>query len=108
MDLQIAQLDKLQYDDARPESWHKNVWAYMTGRHIDLKPFLDWAESRGTKRISFEDLEAMGRVDGVMVDFDPIQCYTEMWSWLNLTLCKSIEHIRTLRSSMAGRFIGGS
>ena len=61
----------------------------MTGRHIDLKPFLNWVESRGTKRISFDDLEAMGRVDGVMVDFVPIQCSTEMWSWLNLMFSKS-------------------
>ena len=78
MALKISQLVKHQYDDARPESWHNNVRIYMIGRHIDLKPFLDWAESCGTKRVSFDDLEAMGRVDGVMVDFDPIQCSTEM------------------------------
>ena len=63
MDVKIAQLETHQYDDARPESWRNNVRTYMMGRHIDLKPFLDWVESRGTKRISFEDLEAMGRVD---------------------------------------------
>ena len=79
MDLKIAQLDKHQYDDARPESWHTNVRIYIIGRHIDLNHFLDWVESRGTKRISFDDFGAMGRVDGVMVDFDPIQYSTEMW-----------------------------
>ena len=77
MDLKIAQLEKHQYDDARPESWHKKVRTYMMGRHIDLKPFPDWVESRGTKLISFEGLEGMGRVDCVMVDLDPIQCSTE-------------------------------
>ena len=33
----------------------------------------------------------MGTVDGVMVDFDPIQCFTAMWSWLSLTFGKSVH-----------------
>ena len=41
----------------------------------------------------------MGRVDGVMVDFDPIQCSTEMWSWLDLTLGKSAHANRALSNS---------
>ena len=53
----------------------------------------------GTTRISFDDLEAMGRVDGAMVDFDPIQCSTEMWSWLSLNLGKSAHANRTFSNS---------
>ena len=71
----------------------------MIGRHIDLKLFLGWVEARRTKRISFDDFEAMGRVDGVMVDFAPIQCSTEMWSWLDLTLGKSAHANRAFSKS---------
>ena len=63
MDLKIAHLDKHQYDDAQPESWHNNVRTYMIGRFIDLKPVLHQVESRRTRRISFDGVESMGRVD---------------------------------------------
>ena len=40
----------------------------------------------------------MARVGGVLVNFDPIQCSTEMWSWLSLTLGKS-SHARIALSN---------
>ena len=83
MDFETAQLDKHQYDDGKPETWHHHIHAYTTGRDVDVKPYLKWIESCGNRNIDFEDLEAMTRVDGVMVDFVSIQCASKMWSWLS-------------------------
>ena len=84
MDLKVALMDKHQYSDTHPETWHKAIRTYLIGRHVDDKPFLDWIEARGLRKISVDDIRPDSM--GIMVDFDVAQCSREMWSFLSLCL----------------------
>ena len=96
MEFKVALMDKHQYSDAQPESWHKAIRTYMIGRHVDVKPFLDWIEARGARKIQGADLDP--RTMGIMVDFDTLQCSREMWNFLNLCLGKSSHAQRTFNN----------
>ena len=95
LDPKLARIDKHLYTDAAPETWHRNVRTFLIGRHVDMKPFLTWIEARGTRKITEGDLTSMRRVDGVMIDFDPVQAAQELSSWLNPPLEKSATAQRT-------------
>ena len=96
MEFKVALMDKHQYNDSHPEQWHKAIRTYMIGRHVDVKPFLDWIEARGSRKIQQEDLDP--RAMGIMVDFDTLQCSREMWNFLNLCLGKSSHAQRTFNN----------
>ena len=91
LDKKLALLDKHQYDDHKPDSWHKNIRTYMIGCHVDMKGLLDWIERRGEAKVRSCDLMILSSGTGgaSMMDLDPLHASNEMWSWLSLCLGKS-------------------
>ena len=67
----MARIDKHFYTDSHPETWHKNVRAYMLGRHRDMKYILNAIEAKGEERISAVDFREM--VADLMVSLEANQ-----------------------------------
>ena len=84
------------YSDSNPETWHRNVRAYLLGRNSGMKPILDAIESMGDERLSEERFQQM--VGGLMVDLEADQVPQELWSWIYMTIEKSTAAQRTFHN----------
>ena len=96
LDLILARIDKHQYTDSAPETWHRNIRAYLLGRHSSMKPILDSIERMGDTKITVPYFQWM--CGQLMVDLEPGQVGQELWSWLYLTLEKSTSAQRTFHN----------
>ena len=96
LDRKLARIDKHQYTDSRPETWHNNIRTYFIGEHVDMKGILDIIEAQGHDKISIPKFAQL--LDGAMVALEPAQVSQEMWSWLNLSLESSVSAQRVFHN----------
>ena len=62
--------------------WYKKTRNHLISQHRDLKPFLDWSESKGATSITMSDVQNYGG----MLDLDPKEIANEVWGFLNSNL----------------------
>ena len=84
-DDKIASSDVMKYSDARRTEWVKTTTNYLISKALEMKHYLQWAESFQGHEISHAHVRGLAN-SGLCRDHDPFRLSFELWGHLNLSL----------------------
>ena len=75
----------MKYTDAKKNEWVKTTTNYLISKALEMKHYLQWAESFQGHEISDSHVRGLAN-SGVCSDHDPSRLSFELWGHLNLCL----------------------